>query len=131
MTSQRPAYFMAVGDWAALQQEVAEEEDDAADDRPHNGPVDADVLQVAADGELHPDDDGAAFPTAHHVGNELPCPLAPRLHQRKHDLRDRSEEKTSELQQLMRMSYAVFCMKNKSVKTTVVSIRFKHKENML
>src|SRR3546814_19097474 len=74
MTSQRPAYFMAVGDWAALQQEVAEEEDDAADDRPHNGPVDADVLQVAADGELHPVDDGAAFPTAHHVGPELPCP---------------------------------------------------------
>src|SRR3546814_6461826 len=99
---------MAVGDWAALQQEVAEEEDDAADDRPHNGPVDADVLQVAADGELHPVDDGAAFPTAHHVGHELPCPLAPRLHQRQHDLLDagRSEENTSEPQSLMRTSYA-------------------------
>src|SRR3546814_7008833 len=88
MTSQLPAYFMAVGDWAALQQEVAVEKDDAADDRPHNGPVDADVLQVAADGELHPVDDGAAFPTAHHVGHELPCPLAPRLHQRQPDLLD-------------------------------------------
>src|SRR3546814_13009333 len=86
MTSQRPAYFMAVGDWAALQQEVAEEEDDAADDRPHNGPVDAAVLQVAADGELHPVDDGAAFPTAPHVGHELPCPLPPSLPQLPPDL---------------------------------------------
>src|SRR3546814_9745653 len=31
---------------------------------------------------------------------------------------DRSEEHTSELQSLMRISYAVFCLKKKKVKTT-------------
>src|SRR3546814_4626144 len=35
-----------------------------------------------------------------------------------HARRPRSEEHTSELQSLMRISYAVFCLKNKSPKTT-------------
>src|SRR3546814_6682493 len=34
------------------------------------------------------------------------------------DCRQRSEEHTSELQSLMRISYAVFCLKNKKKKTT-------------
>src|SRR3546814_9362173 len=34
---------------------------------------------------------------------------------------DRSEEHTSELQSLMRISYAVFCLKNKNMKNTVHS----------
>src|SRR3546814_2958055 len=34
-----------------------------------------------------------------------------------HSLRIRSEEHTSELQSLMRISYAVFCLKNKKRKT--------------
>src|SRR3546814_8688870 len=38
--------------------------------------------------------------------------LAPRTG-RKHQLRVRSEEHTSELQSLMRISYAVFCLKKK------------------
>src|SRR3546814_6458522 len=33
----------------------------------------------------------------------------------------RSEEHTSELQSLMRISYAVFCLKNKTNKTTTVT----------
>src|SRR3546814_2336107 len=33
-------------------------------------------------------------------------------------VRDRSEEHTSELQSLMRISYAVFCLKKKNTKTT-------------
>src|SRR3546814_4587187 len=33
--------------------------------------------------------------------------------QAQHNLSDRSEEHTSELQSLMRISYAVFCLKNK------------------
>src|SRR3546814_4192867 len=37
-------------------------------------------------------------------------------HSRPHARRDRSEEHTSELQSLMRISYAVFCLKKK--KTT-------------
>src|SRR3546814_6854796 len=34
--------------------------------------------------------------------------------QRQHDVIDRSEEHTSELQSLMRISYAVFCLKKKT-----------------
>src|SRR3546814_1892362 len=33
-----------------------------------------------------------------------------------HKIRDRSEEHTSELQSLMRISYAVFCLKKKTIK---------------
>src|SRR3546814_5405350 len=44
----------------------------------------------------------------------------PELHQFVADARTiiRSEEHTSELQSLMRISYAVFCLKNKTHKTT-------------
>src|SRR3546814_1653813 len=35
---------------------------------------------------------------------------------------DRSEEHTSELQSLMRISYAVFCLKKKKKKTQVISV---------
>src|SRR3546814_5668877 len=35
-----------------------------------------------------------------------------------HDLYRRSEEHTSELQSLMRISYAVFCLKKKNIKST-------------
>src|SRR3546814_2750240 len=34
----------------------------------------------------------------------------------------RSEEHTSELQSLMRISYAVFCLKKKNTKTTIILI---------
>src|SRR3546814_4550622 len=37
----------------------------------------------------------------------------------RHRLRDRSEEHTSELQSLMRISYAVFCLKQKKIYTTL------------
>src|SRR3546814_4716391 len=39
--------------------------------------------------------------------------------------RPRSEEHTSELQSLMRISYAVFCMKKKKTKTTTKTIKIK------
>src|SRR3546814_6406726 len=35
--------------------------------------------------------------------------------------RDRSEEHTSELQSLMRISYAVFCLKKKTTKNTITN----------
>src|SRR3546814_2606360 len=35
---------------------------------------------------------------------------------------DRSEEHTSELQSLMRISYAVFCLKKKNYRKTIISI---------
>src|SRR3546814_1972629 len=39
----------------------------------------------------------------------------------------RSEEHTSELQSLMRISYAVFCLKKKKIKTQITYIKNKHK----
>src|SRR3546814_5621513 len=39
--------------------------------------------------------------------------------QAQNDRIDRSEEHTSELQSLMRISYAVFCLKKKKKKTTI------------
>src|SRR3546814_8713842 len=40
----------------------------------------------------------------------------------------RSEEHTSELQSLMRISYAVFCLKKKKITTTTNSIRLIYKK---
>src|SRR3546814_7135766 len=40
--------------------------------------------------------------------------LPPPAEVRRHPLRERSEEHTSELQSLMRISYAVFCLKKKN-----------------
>src|SRR3546814_7866061 len=44
---------------------------------------------------------------------EVPTPLLSGLNVS--SMRERSEEHTSELQSLMRISYAVFCLKNKKV----------------
>src|SRR3546814_4028204 len=44
----------------------------------------------------------------------LPRPLSGKV-QRERGLADRSEEHTSELQSLMRNSYAVFCLKKKKI----------------
>src|SRR3546814_1002454 len=67
-------------------------------------------------GNRHPDgqhdgqEPGAAHPFRQH---------RPARHRREPALRrDRSEEHTSELQSLMRISYAVFCLKKKTLKTT-------------
>src|SRR3546814_2158213 len=57
---------------------------------------------------------GVRFPAdraeAHRAGGETLHDLARGLH-----LLDRSEEHTSELQSLMRISYAVFCLKKKKI----------------
>src|SRR3546814_4725327 len=46
------------------------------------------------------------------------------------DLAKRSEEHTSELQSLMRISYAVFCLKKKNtIKRTIKHKQQQHKEN--
>src|SRR3546814_5413530 len=59
----------------------------------------------------------AAQPHLHRHAREA---LLPRLGQRRavDDRAARSEEHTSELQSLMRISYAVFCLKKKKQKTT-------------
>src|SRR3546814_5802253 len=55
---------------------------------------------------------GAAFGLRH--GNEVPpVENAGHVAKRKERARQRSEEHTSELQSLMRISYAVFCLKKK------------------
>src|SRR3546814_4677144 len=43
---------------------------------------------------------------------------------------DRSEEHTSELQSLMRISYAVFCLKKKKTKTTTRNTYHNNQEKM-
>src|SRR3546814_9792183 len=50
------------------------------------------------------------------------CPNAERFHLTHARLGTRSEEHTSELQSLMRISYAVFCLKKKTTKHTTSSI---------
>src|SRR3546814_6387019 len=58
---------------------------------------------------------------ASHIGHScdllsLECPALRRLVRRHHRCAVRSEEHTSELQSLMRISYAVFCLKKKTNK---------------
>src|SRR3546814_4516452 len=50
------------------------------------------------------------------------APRAVRLRGRRHLHSRRSEEHTSELQSLMRISYAVFCLKKKKLTTVIYSI---------
>src|SRR3546814_5226850 len=51
-----------------------------------------------------------------------PAQLAAHVVRQAEPCRDRSEEHTSELQSLMRISYAVFCLKKKNNKHTFVHI---------
>src|SRR3546814_7503500 len=46
-----------------------------------------------------------------------------RMIERSNEIGSRSEEHTSELQSLMRISYAVFCLKKKKTKTSIQHIR--------
>src|SRR3546814_10514092 len=55
---------------------------------------------------------GAAMRWADLDANTIVSSLKPEL---------RSEEHTSELQSLMRISYAVFCLKKKNIQTTILS----------
>src|SRR3546814_8232507 len=45
------------------------------------------------------------------------------------DIRRRSEEHTSELQSLMRISYAVFCLKKKKIKNTHITSKLYYIDN--
>src|SRR3546814_8522778 len=56
---------------------------------------------------------------------ERPCEPVPSVHSRRPDP-ERSEEHTSELQSLMRISYAVFCLKKKQYYTTLSSPHTTH-----
>src|SRR3546814_4665868 len=53
-----------------------------------------------------------------------PCPLRARRRTGSAGAPERSEEHTSELQSLMRISYAVFCLKKKKTKTKLQSTSY-------
>src|SRR3546814_7695622 len=59
----------------------------------------------------------ARIRTADFLGGIQLVPHGELLVRERHDLALRSEEHTSELQSLMRISYAVFCLKKKTNKT--------------
>src|SRR3546814_1541799 len=61
------------------------------------------------------------MPTAADTGPEPPSPPPPSPPSGYHP--DRSEEHTSEIQSLMRNSYALFCLKKKTIKTNKKSKR--------
>src|SRR3546814_5767660 len=70
-------------------------------------------------GEMHHRPDAM---TREDVGEQLGIPdvaLIERYFRRNEAARARSEEHTSELQSLMRISYAVFCLKKKKYKTQI------------
>src|SRR3546814_3123535 len=89
----------------------------------------SDVVFVLADGEPHtvPADDVI-------IAGEVTtgAPLADALRARGlevHVIGDRSEEHTSELQSLMRISYAVFCLKKKNCDATTTTTTTLHTLN--
>src|SRR3546814_10605512 len=81
-------------------------------------------------GEVHAGAERRAVPARDRqdvtVPGVLQCGAQFRLHGGTHGIplllpvqRDRSEEHTSELQSLMRISYAVFCLKKKNTKSNI------------
>src|SRR3546814_8720547 len=103
---QKTAYDMRISDWSS---DVCSSDLHRQGHRRHDG-----------DRELAIDDAGRPAEKSHRQEHR-------RQHQRDRDQRDlqflhrldrRSEEHTSELQSLMRISYAVFCLKTKKKKTT-------------
>src|SRR3546814_4436360 len=76
-----------------------------------------DAVKMSLDA-VPPGIDPEAVANVHHVGNgkaqhAVACAGRPAMDPHEH----RSEEHTSELQSLMRISYAVFCLKKKKRKT--------------
>src|SRR3546814_1869942 len=64
-------------------------------------------LQALTQGMAHPELPG---------GGAAPAKARAVVGAQRHPLQQRSEEHTSELQSLMRISYAVFCLKKKNIK---------------
>src|SRR3546814_5871582 len=66
--------------------------------------------------------------TPPHRGRARPAPRR-RGHARSQRGADRSEEHTSELQSLMRNSYAVFCLKKKNTHSAYIQLQNSHRHN--
>src|SRR3546814_9981365 len=106
--------------------------DDGAPAEGRQGGIDP--LQVLDDGRSHPDTVQVGDGIGGHGGLLVVSVMRParRLAQRSGALRPwsitsqvigRSEEHTSELQSLMRISYAVFCLKKKKKRNTRQNIK--------
>src|SRR3546814_1688009 len=98
----------------SFQHGLAAAMDDVAPAEGRQGGIDP--LQVLDDGRSHPDTVQVGDGIGGHGGLLVVSVMRParRLAQRSGALRPwRSEEHTSELQSLMRISYAVFCLKKK------------------
>src|SRR3546814_10250823 len=63
--------------------------------------------------------DSRAMPVARNAADPIEQPPAPEDENQRRGEQRRSEEHTSELQSLMRISYAVFCLKKKTTKTQI------------
>src|SRR3546814_6454411 len=86
-------------------------------------------VSIFAGAIVRPDGNGpdnrAAMDRAHGAGDSIKARPAVRRHAKRHagriaKGRQRSEEHTSELQSLMRISYAVFCLKKKNQKRIII-----------
>src|SRR3546814_8390399 len=69
------------------------------------------LARIAGDADHRGDVDDAALARLHHAAHHR---LAAAVDAGEVGVEDRSEEHTSELQSLMRISYAVFCLKKKN-----------------
>src|SRR3546814_3981835 len=134
---QKTAYEMRISDWSSdvcssdllrrLERLLGQRAQARQQQDGHERRVDPDVDQhhgeerrrrrrgPAEIGEAHQPDE-VAQDAEIGVGHQLP-------HQRRDRRSDRSEEHTSELQSLMRISYAVFCLKKKKKKSTDANYR--------
>src|SRR3546814_2020864 len=77
------------------------------------------VVLVAADAGAQRGDQGANLVGGQHPVETRALDVEDFSPQRQHRLVLRSEEHTSELQSLMRISYAVFCLKKKNEQTQI------------
>src|SRR3546814_8441115 len=134
---QKTAYEMRISDWSSdvcssdlsCQQASAAEESSDAQDRPavsacRVGPAGADArpcseLQRQCRRQCH----SPRKRLCRRPGEHPAIQLANRRGQRRHAA-TRSEEHTSELQSLMRISYAVFCLKKKTIHQIHFYIKF-------
>src|SRR3546814_10303447 len=118
---QKTAYEMRISDWSSdvcsSDLEFEQPERQLVDEFAHLPIGKRDRLAAAREITDQPHRIGAIFDEAKEVIEERGFATDPHGEFRFLDHIDRSEEHTSELQSLMRISYAVFCLKKKKKQT--------------